>query len=100
MVVPLFCFQSFHVFSDGILFFFNSERSVRQGNAPATQLIDQGNVVAGYQESDSNFIKATEDSHDLQGQVRIEIAGWFVSDQHLRPTDDRARDTYSLLFAG
>ena len=38
--------------------------------------------------------------HDLGRQLRIEIAGRLVGDQHRRLGDDRARDADALLLAG
>src|SRR5262245_20395237 len=36
--------------------------------------------------------------HDLSARARVEVAGGFVSQQELRPGDQRAGDRYPLLL--
>ena len=56
--------------------------------------------MARDQHRDADFVEALEDVHDLERQVRVEVAGRFVGDQQRRLADDRARDADALLFAG
>ena len=41
-----------------------------------------------------------EDAHDVDGEVRVEIARGFVGDEDGRPRDHGAGNTDALLFAG
>ena len=62
--------------------------------------LDQVHVVRRDQHRDADFVEALEDVHDLDREVRVEVAGRLVGDQQRRLADDRARDADALLLAG
>ena len=50
-------------------------------DAATAELVDKRNVMACNQYSYADLVKATKDSHDLDGKIRVEVAGRFVGDQ-------------------
>ena len=92
--------QSLCIFRDDIFLFFNMQRAIFQLDSPAAKLIDQCDVMAGDQQGDANLIEAPENSHHLEGQVRVEIAGGLIRNKQFRSADNGSRDADALLLAG
>src|SRR5262245_10770344 len=60
---------------------------------------DELEIVSGDQQRDADLVEASEQLHDLEGEIGVEVAGGLVRDDHLRPTGHRAGDADSLLLA-
>src|SRR5450631_1186725 len=63
------------------------------------ELAHEMQIMSCDNDGHAHFLEAFEEVHDLQGQVRIEIAGGLIRNQKRRLTDDGARDADALLFA-
>ncbi len=64
-----------------VLFVFLDQPAVHKLDPPAPHSINKGNVVARDQQCYADFIEAPEYAHDLQREIRIEIARWLVCNQ-------------------
>src|SRR6185312_11923393 len=64
-----------------------------------TELADDMHVVRGNDDCDANILKSTEQPHDLQRKVRIEVAGRLVGDEQRRLADNGARYSDTLLLS-
>jgi hypothetical protein len=74
--------------------------SIPQHDAPRADLVDEMNVVGRDHHGHAHLIEALEQSHDLERELRIEIAGGFIRNEQCRFGDDRPRDAHPLLLAG
>ncbi len=61
--------------------------------------LDQRQIVTGDQHGGAELLEFGEKAHDFDRELRIEITGGFVGDQHARLGDDCARNADALLFA-
>ncbi len=84
----------------GLLPLFLLQASVGQFDAPATELVDQCNVMARDEQGDTELIKASEDAHYFERQIRIEIARGLIGDKKFWTAGNRAGDANTLLFTG
>src|SRR6266404_2571010 len=64
-----------------------------------SELANDMHVVRSYDDCYANVLKATEQPHDFQRKVRIEIAGRFVGDEQRRLADDGAGYSDTLLLS-
>ena len=62
---------------------------------PANQLA----IVSGHQDRGPSCIDLAEQVHDLERQIRVEIASGLISQDDDRIVDQRPRDGNPLLFA-
>ena len=56
-------------------------------------------VVAGYQQSDADLMERLEDTHNVVGVIRIEVAGGFICQQNAGTINNGAGDAQALLLA-
>ena len=61
--------------------------------------LDQLAIVSRHKHGGSARIDVAEQVHDLEGEIRIQIAGGLVSQHELRLVDEGARDCDALLLA-
>jgi hypothetical protein len=62
------------------------------------ELADDVQVVRGYYHCHPNVLESTEQAHDLEREVRIEIARGLICDQQWRLADDGSSDSNTLLL--
>jgi len=56
-------------------------------------------IVGGDHQRHPHVVEALEQAHDLQGELRIQVARGLIGDQQGRTTDDRPGDADALLLA-
>src|SRR6266478_1021593 len=56
-------------------------------------------IMGGDHHRHADILEASEEAHDLERQVRIEIAGGLIRDEQRRLAHHRARDADALLLA-
>src|SRR3981081_507581 len=64
-----------------------------------TELSNDMHVVRGNNDRYAYILKSTEQEHDLQRKVGIEVACGLVGDQQRRLADDGAGDSDTLLLS-
>src|SRR4051794_19866356 len=64
-----------------------------------TEFADHVQVMRGHNDRDAHIGEAPEQFHDLQREVRVEVAGRLVSDQKWWLAHNRAGNPNTLLFA-
>ena len=69
-------------------------------DAPRTDLIDEMHIVAGDDHRHADLVEALEQFHDLERELRIEIAGGLIGNEQRRLRHHRPRDADPLLLAG
>src|SRR6187401_3543341 len=67
-------------------------------NAPHAEKLEQVDVVRRDQHRHADRVEALEEVHDLEREVRVEVAGRLVGDQDRRLGDHRTRDADPLLL--
>ena len=55
-------------------------------------------LVRDHDDGNAVLVELLENGHDLNAGSAVEIAGWFIRQQHLRIIDQRARDRDALLL--
>ena len=74
--------------------------AVPEHDAPGGEPLDQVHIVGRDHHGDADVVEALEELHDLDGEVRIQVAGGLVGDEQHRLCDDGAGDSDALLLAG
>ena len=62
--------------------------------------LDERQIMAGDEHGRADLLELAKQRHDFAGELRIEVTGRFVGDQHGGFGNDCARDADALLFAG
>src|SRR3970040_1186624 len=62
------------------------------------ETIDELQVVGGDQQRDADVVEALEQSHDLERQLRIQVAGRLIRDDDVGAARHGARDADALLL--
>ena len=55
-------------------------------------------VVCNNHNRQSLLVERIEQFDDIVGRGQIKIAGWFITEEQLRRTDEGARNSHPLLF--
>ena len=69
-------------------------------DAVRADLIDEMHIVAGDDHRHADLVEAFEQFHDLERELRIEIAGGFIGNEQRGFRHHRAGDADALLLAG
>ena len=79
---------------------FGRHPSFAKDDAARPESLDQVHIVRRDHHGHADVVEALEQLHDLEREIRIQVAGGLIGDQQRRLGDDRPRDADALLLAG
>ena len=74
--------------------------SVIESEPSVLESVDEFKIVSRNKQRHTNFVETLEKTHDVEGEIRIEIAGWLISNDQLWSAGDGPGNSNTLLLSG